>query len=507
MLVAFLVILGISIPTLHAQFIQQGLQLAGTGYTGTDIAQGYGITLSSDGNTLAWGGQGDNSGAGAAWVFTRSGSSWSQQGNKIVGTNIIGNANFGTSIALTADGNILAIGGMGDNTNIGATWIFTQSAGVWTQLGNKLIGTGGSGGTNGFLYQGSAVCVSANGSILAVGGNLDNNGIGATWLFFKNATGYFQYGSKLVPSDNTGNSGFGQSVACSSDGTTIAIGGQNDNNGIGATWVFVKNLTSGNYVQQGSKLVGSGAVSSTPQQGWSISISSNGNTLAIGSPYDGPTGSSGAVWVFKRSGTTWTQYRNKLVGNDIGSRTPNQAGIGYGVGISGDGLRLVAGGPFDSAVKGATWVFIQNSTGDYAQQGSKLVPTDYTGGGLEFGYAATISTDGFTMAAGGIDINGGVGAAWAFLYTPTSQPTVSPSNSPSKAPTISHPSATPTTSQPTRSPTTSTPTESPTKSPTVSPTSYPTWHMTSTPSSSASKLVLDIFVYSWILMLLTTFIL
>jgi hypothetical protein len=443
---------GLLAQILHAQYVQQGPILVGTGYSATPL-QGYGVGISYDGNTLAWGGTGDQSSVGSAWVFTRSNAIWSPQGSLLTGSDIVGTANFGTSISFSADGDTLAVGGAGDNSNVGATWLFTRLNDVWTQLGNKLVG---SGSTAGDVNQGFSTCMSADGSLLVVAGNSDNNGMGAVWLFTKNATGYFQLGSKLLPSDNVGSVQFGQSVACSSDGSTIAIGGPNDNASVGATWIFVKNTTSGHYYQQGAKLIGTGATFSAPQQGWSVSLSSDGNTVAFGAPYDGTSGYIGAVWIFKRSGSTWVQYRDKLVASDIGPTYATQAGVGYSVGLSGNGLRLAVGGPLDSGAIGATWIFIQNSTGDFSQQGSKLLGNGSTVGSTEFGYSLAMSNDGSTVAVGGPTDNNGVGGIWAFTYA---------------------------------------------SSPSVSPT---TFTAAPTHTSSAGRLVVDTLVYSWCLMSLAT---
>src|SRR5262249_35601801 len=85
--------------------------------------------------------------ARAAWVFTRSGGVWSQQGGTLVGTGAVGSAaHQGWSVALSADGNTALVGGRLDNFNAGATWVFTRSGGVWSQQGSKLVGTGAVGG-------------------------------------------------------------------------------------------------------------------------------------------------------------------------------------------------------------------------------------------------------------------------------------------------------------------------------------------------------------------------
>ena len=105
-----------------ATLIQQGAKLVGTGAVGIAY-QGYSVSLSADGNTAVVGGDGDNAGAGAAWVYTRSGGVWSQQGAKLVGTGAVGLAVQGWSVALSADGNTAVVGGWNDGAT-GAAWVF-----------------------------------------------------------------------------------------------------------------------------------------------------------------------------------------------------------------------------------------------------------------------------------------------------------------------------------------------------------------------------------------------
>jgi hypothetical protein len=97
----------------QAQFTQQGPKLIGSDAVGI-ARQGNSVALSADGNTAIVGGPGDNfdavagAGLGAAWVYTRSVGAWTQQGGKLVGTDAVGPATQGTSVALSADGNTVA---------------------------------------------------------------------------------------------------------------------------------------------------------------------------------------------------------------------------------------------------------------------------------------------------------------------------------------------------------------------------------------------------------------
>jgi len=134
--------------------------------------------VSADGNTPLVGGLTDNGGAGAAWVYTRSGGVWSQQGAKLVGMDAVGAAQQGISVAVSANGNTAVVGGREDDDGTGATWVYTRSGGVWSQDA-KLVGTG----VVGIALQGSSVAVSADGNTAIVGGNFDNGFVGATWVF------------------------------------------------------------------------------------------------------------------------------------------------------------------------------------------------------------------------------------------------------------------------------------------------------------------------------------
>jgi hypothetical protein len=142
---------------------REGSKLVGSGAVGL-AQQGYSVALSADGNTAIVGGPDDDTNVGATWVFTRSGGIWTQQGSKLVGTGAVGIDAQGVSVALSADGNTAIVGGYQDNSNTGAAWVFTRSGGVWTQQ-SKLVGTGG-----GQSQQGYSVCVRLGRSSRIAGG-------------------------------------------------------------------------------------------------------------------------------------------------------------------------------------------------------------------------------------------------------------------------------------------------------------------------------------------------
>ena len=378
-------LLGAAQPAAAAQYVTQ---LIGTGgSSGSNFGQGTSVSLSADGNTLAVGSRYDS----AVWVFFRTNGTWAQQGSKIVGSG--GTGGQGSSVALSADGNTLIVGGPSDNTNTGAVWVFTRGNGAWTQQGQKLVGTGAAGSAS----QGTSVAVSADGNTMIEGGPLDNTSAGATWIFTRSNGIWTQQGTKLSGNDAQGSASQGRSVALSGDGNTAVFGGAADNANAGATWVFTQ--SGGVWTQQGSKLVGSGAVGPATQ-GYAVALSTDGNTLIVGGPRENDDTYLGAVWIFSRNGSVWTQQGLKLTG----SGNVGYAAVGTSVALSGDGKTAMAGGPYDQpynfgegnfATAGAAWIFAQ-SAGVWTQQGGKI------GGSIdEFGTSVALSSDGSTLVAGG----------------------------------------------------------------------------------------------------------
>jgi hypothetical protein len=327
---------------------QQGSKLVGSGFVGNSIYQGWSVSLSADGNTAIVGGRSDSSNRGAAWIFIRTGNTWAQQGNKLVGTGSIGISCQGSSVSLSADGNTAIVGGSCDSNFKGASWIFTRTGNTWAQQGNKLVGTGNMGASN----QGTSVSISADGNTALIGGEADSNNTGASWIFKRIGNIWIQQGNKLVGTGNLGYSYQGSSVSLSADGNTAIIGAPGIFKGtlisrLGTAWIFIR--TGNTWIQQGNKLiVGSGNTC----QGRSVSLSADGNIALIGA--DASVGSS---WIFNRTGTIWTQQESPL----FGSENIGNSFQGSSVSLSADGKTAVVGGLGDNSLLGAGWVFISPS--------------------------------------------------------------------------------------------------------------------------------------------------
>jgi hypothetical protein len=113
--------------------------------------------------------------------------------------------------------------------------------------------------------------------------------------------------------------------------------------------------SGGVWTQQGSKLVGTGAVGAA-FQGYAVALSADGNTAIVGGPYD--NANAGAMWVFTRSGGgVWTQQGPKL----FGGGAAGAAYQGFSVALSADGATAIVGGYADNSNAGAAWVFTASS--------------------------------------------------------------------------------------------------------------------------------------------------
>jgi hypothetical protein len=435
---------------------------------------GYSVTLSTDGNTMAVGafaeesnatgingdqtdnsftGQYQYSGAGAVYVFTRSGISWSQQAY-IKASNTDNGDVFGWSVSLSTDGNTLAIGAQGEASNAvgingdqtdnsaggaGAAYVFTRSGTSWSQ--QAYIKASNTGASDSF---GGSVSLSADGSTLAVGATSEDSnatGIngdqtdnsasisGAAYVFTRSGTSWSQ--QAYIKASNTGDGDhFGQIVSLSNDGNTLAMAAQGDSSnatgingdqtdnsvvGSGAAYVFVRSGTS--WSQQA--YIKASNAEANDWLSYSMDLSPDGNTLAVsasgedsnatginGDQTDNSAVQAGAAYVFVRTGTTWTQqaYIKASTTETIDSfgvmLSLSANGNTLAVGASGDSSNAtgINGDQTDNSVarSGAVYVFTRAGT-SWSQQAYIKASTTETSDSAAW---PTLSGDGNTLAVG-----------------------------------------------------------------------------------------------------------
>ncbi|MBS1796067.1 MAG: hypothetical protein JSS81_19605 [Acidobacteria bacterium] len=335
-------------------------QLIATGGAAEDQ---FGISVAIFGDTAIVGANFDDVGAnanqGAAYVFVRSGTIWTQQAQ----LNATGGAafdNFGQSVSIS--GETAVVGAVFDDvgavTDQGSAYVFVRSGTVWTQQA-QLIATGGAAQD----FFGYSVSISGNTAIVGaylddVGANADQ---GAAYVFVRSGTVWTQQ-AQLTASDGATNDFFGNSVEIS--GETVAVGAFFDDVGAvtdqGSAYVFIRNGTV--WTQQARLTAAAGAA--FDYFGQSVSIS--GDTIVAGANLSdvGANANQGAAYVFVRSGGVWTQ-QTRLV---AAGGAPFEE-FGRSVSISGD--KIIAGAPYsDSSVsvpfapqaadQGAAFIFVNN---------------------------------------------------------------------------------------------------------------------------------------------------
>ncbi len=283
------------------------LYLANARVTADDAAPddqfGSGIALS--GTTAVIGAHFDDVGAnvdqGSAYVFTRTGTTWTQQAKLIASDGRLGDE-FGYRVALA--GETVLVGAHllddGPGTNRGSAYVFTRTGTTWTQQARLMA--------NDFIAgQEFGIAVALSGETALIGAHFDENphpGQGAAYVFNRSGTNWTQQ-AKLTAEDGALGDHFGNSVALSGD--TALIGAHSDDVGLavdrGSAYVFTR--MGNNWFQQ-ANFVGVGGLANDL---FGTSVALSGDTALVGSVLDDVGGNTnqGSAYVFTRSGTLWTQ--------------------------------------------------------------------------------------------------------------------------------------------------------------------------------------------------------
>ncbi|MGO4819707.1 beta strand repeat-containing protein, partial [Flavobacterium sp. W22_SRS_FP1] len=360
---------------------------------------GSSVSISADGSILASGApENDDNGnrSGQVRIFQLNGTDWTQLGNTLVGS--IPNIAFGSRVSVSEDGTLVAVGAPFYNTSngdfSGQVQVFKNINGTWSQIGTDLFGEGythyfgwnlklsGDGnrllvssynapgvngnGTNGFgsgmvyAYEydtnsdtwtqlgttiqgpkgaklGYSLDIDYDGSHIAAGGYAYIPYQGIVQTFTYNSTNWVQTGSNLL-GDTTDDS-FGSSVSLSSDGTRLAVGSTGANGYVGNAKTFDFDSNTNDWVQVGSVLPG---LVTSNYYGSSVSLTSDGNKLAVGGTSG--AGDNGYIRIFDFDSNTndWVQDGNDLLG------AADDLFFGSDVNFNNDGSVLATSTPYTS---------------------------------------------------------------------------------------------------------------------------------------------------------------
>ncbi len=319
---------------------------------------------------------------------------WSQEAKLLSSDGAAFDA-FGLSVSLSGD--IALIGAFGDHSAKGSAYVFTRAETTWSQQA-KIIASDGA------PLDSFGISVSIDGDTALIGAEGDDDTgdfSGSAYVFIRTGTTWTQQ-AKLIASDGAEHACFGRSVSLSGD--TALIGAYGDDSHKGSAYVFTRMGT--NWTQQTKLLASDGS----PEDRFSWSVSLSRDTAFIGAIYDNDNGAgSGSVYVFTRTGTTWTQQA-KLLASD------GAFGDEFGNSVSLDDDAALIGAHIDDDTgisSGSVYVFIRNGTA-WAQQ-AKLIASD---GAEDDSFGISVSLDGTTALIGAEGDDNHTGSAYVFTRSP-----------------------------------------------------------------------------------------
>jgi IPT/TIG domain/FG-GAP repeat len=395
---------------------------------------GLSAALSGDGSTALLGGPGEESSVGAAWVFGAPGLPLTQQITRFTGAEQgeqasetacgeeasegSGECYFGRSVALSEDGNTALVGAPLANGGKGAVWVFTRSGSGWTQQG---IGLAADPEQLKPSHFGRSVALSADGATALVGAPLAGGGEGAVWVFTRSGAGWSAGEELSAGAEQTGPGRLGRSVALSADGNTALVGAPAEESGVGAVWTLARSAAGWAFVQSlraGSQETGAGRF------GAAVALSGDGRTTLIGVP--GDRGDSGAALSYEGASGAFAQPGALITGGEVAGAAEFGASLALSYGAS----NALIGGPHDNGRQGAVWTFTREGS-SWTQQGAKLQDEGHVLKDPRFGSSVALSANGSDALVGEPGVNGGT--AWALAGPAPAAPavsTVTPSSGP-----------------------------------------------------------------------------
>jgi len=336
----------------------------------------FGISVAISGSTAVVGADdknstaGENNGSGAAYVFTQSGTTWSQQA-ELTAPDAAANDYFGYSVAIS--GSTVVVGAYGNKVNTGAAYVFTQSGTTWplqaeltdpdATIGDyfgRSVAISGStvlvyGGGGVYVYVLSGTTWSEQAELTGPGDSEDDtlgwtiaisgstvlaDGSAGVDVFTRSGTTWSEQAELTDPGDSE-DDGFGSSVAIS--GSTAVVGAEGGGSFTGAAYVFTQSGTT--WSQQAELTASDGAA----QDYFGESVAISGSTVVVGA--SGNEATTGTAYVYVQSGTTWPQQA-ELTASDGGD------GDNFGLSVAISGSTVMVGAPYHgSMASGAVYVF------------------------------------------------------------------------------------------------------------------------------------------------------
>jgi Flp pilus assembly pilin Flp len=349
---------------------------------------GHSVAVSANGNIVAIGAIENNDGgsrSGHVRVYENLDGTWTQIGDDIAGE--AADDRSGWSLALSADGSIVAIGSDLNNSWRGQVEVYENVGGAWTQIGEDIEGE------NFQDISATSISLSDDGSIIAIGAPRSDgiaNNSGHVRVFENLGGSWMQIGQDIDGEQEQGR--LGNSVALNGEGNIVAIGAsQNDENGTNAGEVKVYENIDGTWTQLGGDING---VVEFEDSGSEVALSQDGNIVAISSASSNANGlHSGLVRIFEYLGGVWTQ-----IGEDINGEASEDY-FGWSIALSASGNVIAIGALWndDNGFNSGHVKIYQNIGGEWTQIGENI---NGEAASDESGFSVDISDDGSTVAIG-----------------------------------------------------------------------------------------------------------
>jgi Flp pilus assembly pilin Flp len=349
---------------------------------------GHSVAISANGNIVAIGAIENNDGgsrSGHVRLYENLDGTWTQIGEDIAGETV--DDRSGWSLALSADGSIVAIGSDLNNSWRGQVEVYENIGGTWTQIGEDIEGE------NFQDISATSISLSDDGSIIAIGAPRSDgiaNNSGHVRVFENLGGSWIQIGQDIDGEQEQGR--LGNSVALNGEGNIVAIGAsQNDENGTNTGEVKVYENIDGTWTQLGGDING---VVEFEDSGSEVALSQVGNIMAISSPSSNANGlHSGLVRIFEYLGGVWTQ-----IGEDINGEASEDY-FGWSIALSASGNVIAIGALWndDNGFNSGHVKIYQNIGGEWTQIGENI---NGEAASDESGFSVDISDDGSTVAIG-----------------------------------------------------------------------------------------------------------
>ena len=341
--------------------------LTETNLQASDIADGdnfgrYSSNLSGDGLYLIAGSMYAASGAGKAYIFFYNGSSWSQQLNVTGPDGASGTPYFGGTVAIDGDGDVAVIGQHRYDSYTGAAWVYTRSGTTWTQR----VRLEASDGEQYDMFSGrdlnysQGIGVSKDGTYIIIGARQEDTGAsnaGSAYIYTGSAASWTEQAIIRSPAA-TASDDFGTSVHINSDGTYAIIGAKGAGAGTNRGAAYIYTRSGSTWSLQATLTASDGA--DHDNFGSYVKISGDGLYAVCNARYDDDNyDSSGSVYVFVRSGSSWSQQQKINLG--AGGAIYNYFGSTLDMNEAGD-LIVVGSGGLDTNQIGKARIYKRTGT-------------------------------------------------------------------------------------------------------------------------------------------------